>query len=141
MKRILLMMKKTVSISVVEVRQTVSRTSSRKATGPDNISNKVLKMCCDQLAEPLCRLFRFSRETLYPSAYKPSCIIPIPTISRPMEKKALRHAALTSNIMKCYERIIPKHRKKDTYAHKDPLQSAYRPHRGNEDGQEPVCEK
>ena len=53
--------------------------SSRKATGPDNISNKVLNICCDQLAEPLYRLFQLSFEKhSIPSAWKTSCIIPVP---------------------------------------------------------------
>ena len=53
--------------------------SSRKATGPDNISNKVLNICCDQLAEPLYRLVQLSFEKhSIPSAWKTSCIIPVP---------------------------------------------------------------
>ena len=40
-----------------------SQENSPREKQPDNISNKVLKMCCDQLAEPFSA---FPRETLYP---------------------------------------------------------------------------
>ena len=125
---------KPVVISEDEVRKVLSRVSTRKATGPDGISNKTLKTLCDQLSLPLSKLFQLSiNEHSIPKAWKTSCIIPTPKNKRPKEKNDFRPVALTSNVMKCFEKIILKKLKKETESHQDPFQFAYRANRGTED--------
>ena len=52
-----------VDVTETEVRTVLKGASSRKATGPDGISNKILNMCSDQLAGIFARLFQFSLNT------------------------------------------------------------------------------
>ncbi len=78
-----------------------------KASGPDQISYRLLKECAQSLAEPLCRLFDKSfLDGVFPTKSKISNISPV-------FKKALRHlkenyrpVSLLSCLSKIMERVV-----------------------------------
>lgn len=123
-----------IHISINEVKSHFRRINSRKACGPDGISCRTLKVCADQLAQPFQRLFRLSIDTgVIPSLWKQSLIVPVPKNNRPKELNDLRPVALTSAVMKCFEKIILKQLIHEVSPLLDPNQFAYRAERGVED--------
>ncbi len=62
-----------------DVMNSLERIQSGKASGPDNISCKLIKTCAEQLAEPLRIFFQTSLDQcVVPNMWKTSEIIPVP---------------------------------------------------------------
>uniref|UniRef100_A0A9J7XIF0 Reverse transcriptase domain-containing protein n=1 Tax=Cyprinus carpio carpio TaxID=630221 RepID=A0A9J7XIF0_CYPCA len=121
-------------IPMDEVKFYFRRVNPRKACGPDGISCRTLKVCADELAQPFHRLFQLSLDTgVIPSLWKQSLIVPVPKNNRPKEFNDLRPVALTSAVMKCFEKIILKQLLQEVSPLLDPNQFAYRAERGVED--------
>ena len=70
---------------------------------------------------------------LLPDTWKKSSIVPVPKITNAKERNDFRPVALTSNIMKCFERLMLTQLLKQTKEFMDPFQFAYRPNRSVED--------
>ena len=86
-----------------EVVSLIELLNPNKATGPDGISNKMLKAVSKEIAVPLSILFNRSfREGKFGEIYKYSNVIPLP-------KKTFRLVSLLSNVGKLQERIAFKH--------------------------------
>lgn len=68
-----------------------------------------------------------------PKLWKTSTIIPIPKKNKAQEPNDFRPVALTSNIMKCFERLFLVELLKESQGLIDPYQFAYRPNRSVED--------
>ncbi len=65
-------------ITEVDVYELLKSLDTSKATGPDNISNALLKKCSLSLAKPLCLIFNLSLKTgVYPKKWKSAHVIPI----------------------------------------------------------------
>ena len=93
--------------NVGEVRQILKRCIPGKASGPDGVPAKILKMCADELAEPLCDIYNQCLRTGYiPTTWKHAEIIPVPKNSKPSILNDYRPIALTPIIMKCLEHLI-----------------------------------
>ena len=121
-----------VDVTETEVRNILK--GARKATGPDGISNKILNVCSDQLAGPFARLFQLSLNAHnIPTLWRPTCIIPVPKISKPVVNNDYRPVVLTSNVMKCLERVVLEHLARATKALLDPHQFAYQPYRSTDE--------
>ena len=117
-----------------EVRMELRRLRPGKATGPDDVCPRLLKVCVDQLAEPLQLLFNLSlQEGRVPVLWKTSCLVPVPKAGRPAELNDYRPVSLTSHIMKTLERLILRHLRPQTIHALDPLQFRYREHTGVDD--------
>ena len=112
-----------------EVRRAFQHVNPNKATGPDNFAPRVPKACAEQLAHSFWIIFNacFSTNTV-PTTWKTACTVPIP--KRPVipSMNDLRHIALTSAVMKVYERV-----EKLVKEYIDPLQFAYRKNRSTDD--------
>ena len=65
--------------------------------------------------------------------WKTSCIVPVPKKGRPRDLNDYRPVALTSHVMKTFERLVLRHLRTSRTAFLDPLQFAYQPHIGVED--------
>lgn len=79
----------------------------RKVAGPDSICGRVLRYCADQLSEVFTTLFRMCIECgQIPAIWKTSSIIPVPKSNNPREMKEFRPVALTSLVMKTFEKIL-----------------------------------
>ena len=106
----------------------------KKAAGPDSISGKLLKVCASQLCSVFANLFNWSlRECCVPSVWKNSVICPIPKKKNPSSLNDYRPVALTSIVMKCFEKLALRRLLTFTNEHLDPLQFAYKPHNGTDD--------
>ena len=108
--------------------------NTSKASGPDKISGKLIKMCAEQLSFIFSHIFKKSWETdSIPIIWKTSEIVPVPKKSKVVCNNDLRPVALTSIVMKCFEKIILRLLKTQVQTKLDPFQFAYRPARSTED--------
>ncbi|KAK1798185.1 hypothetical protein P4O66_000677 [Electrophorus voltai] len=105
-----------------------------KAVGPDGICGRVLKACTDQLAPVFTDIFNLSLTLgIVPSSFKRSTIVPIPKKPRPSDLNDYRPVALTSVVMKCFERLVRDFITSSLPASMDPPQFAYRHNRSTDD--------
>ena len=78
-----------------------------KASGPDGICNKILKYCAHDFAPVFTYIFNVClRQGILPDTWKLSSITPLPKKPNPQSNNDYRPIALTSVIMKCFERIL-----------------------------------
>ncbi len=123
-----------ITLSEDDVRRELRRVNVRKAAGPDGITGRVLRSCADQLAGLFTSIFNESFATsVVPTPFKKSVIIPVPKNSKPSCLNDYRPVALTSTVMKVFERLLKKHICSSIPATLDPLQFAYRPNRSTDD--------
>ena len=112
------------TINVADVRTLFKRLSTRKASGPDNISSYTFKNCVDQLAPVFADIYNSSlQQCIVAMCFKTSVIIPIP-------KKA---KVSTSVAMKVFEHIMLHYLKSSTASLLDPHQFAYQTNRSVDD--------
>lgn len=78
------------------------------ATGPDNISNKILVHCAHSLSYPLSIIFRKSlEESTFPSFWKGANVTPIyKKKGNPNDANSYRPISLTCGFSKVFERLI-----------------------------------
>ncbi len=120
------------TVSEDEVWRKLRRMNVRKAAGPDGITGRILRSCADQLAGLFTSIFNESLATsVVPTSFKKSVIIPVPKNSK--SSCLNRPVALTSTVMKVFERLLKKHICSSIPATLDPLQFAYRPNRSTDD--------
>ncbi len=116
-----------------EVRRVFQRVNIRKAVGTDGISGRVLRACADQLAPVFTEIFNLSLDQLEISTcFKQSIIVPIPKKSQPSCLNDYR-PALTSIVMKCFERLFRNFITSLLPDTIDSLQFAYRPNCSTDD--------
>ena len=122
-------------ITAAEVRGELRRLRPRAAAGPDMVCPRLLKVCADELGEPLQHIFNLSlRLGKVPTQWKTSCIVPVP--KKKGHSSALndyRPVALTSHAMKSLERLILRRLKPQALHAQDPLQFGYQEKVGVED--------
>ena len=82
-------------------------THMKKSPGPDGISGQVLKNCATHLSGIFHLIFQVSL-TLQkiPTLWKTSTVIPVPKKPRPASPNDFRPVALTSHVMKGFEKIV-----------------------------------
>ncbi|KAK1786882.1 hypothetical protein P4O66_017263, partial [Electrophorus voltai] len=97
-------------LTAADVRRTLRGVNPRKAAGPDNIPGRVLRECADQLADVLTDIFNISLScTVVPTCFKTTTIVPVPKKPTVSCLNDYRPIALTSIIMKCFERLVMRH--------------------------------
>ncbi|KAK3530367.1 hypothetical protein QTP86_024404, partial [Hemibagrus guttatus] len=117
-----------------DVRQIFLKQKRRKAPGPDGVTPACLKTCADQLAFIFSQIFNRSLELCeIPACFKHSTIIPIPKKRKITGLNDYRPVALTSVVMKLFERLVLAYLKNITGPLLDPLQFAYRANRSVDD--------
>jgi len=98
------------------------------------ITGKLLKVCADQLCKVFSDLFNSSlTQGKVPLLWKESTIVPVAKSASPKELNDYRPVALTSLVMKSFERLIRDFLMNKVQELLDPMQFAYRPNRGVED--------
>ena len=121
-------------LSEHSVRREFKKVDPRKAAGPDSVAGRVLKTCAEQLAPVFTALFNLSlAQSIVPTRFKESTIIPIPKHQKPSCLNDYRPVALTSVAMKCFERLVKNHICSMLPSTLDPLQFAYRENRSTDD--------
>ncbi len=99
-----------ITVSEDEGRRALKRVNVRKAAGPDGITGRVLRSCADQLAGLFTSIFNESLATsVVPTSFKKSIIIPVPKNNKPSCLNDYRPVALTSIVMKVFERLVKSH--------------------------------
>uniref|UniRef100_A0A8K9UYS7 Reverse transcriptase domain-containing protein n=1 Tax=Oncorhynchus mykiss TaxID=8022 RepID=A0A8K9UYS7_ONCMY len=122
------------SFTAAEVSKTFKRVNPRKAAGPDGIPSRALRACADQLAGVFTDIFNQSLyQSAVPTCFKRATIVPVPKKAKVTELNDYRPVALTSVIMKCFERLVKDHITSTLPDTLDPLQFAYRPNRSTDD--------
>ncbi|KAK1796912.1 hypothetical protein P4O66_000991 [Electrophorus voltai] len=115
-------------------RRVFKRVNTKKAAGPDGICGRVLKACADQLAPVFTNIFNLSLTLgIIPSSFKSSTIVPLPKKPRPSGLNDYRPVALTSVVMKCFEKLVRDFITSSLPASMDPLQFAYCHNRSTDD--------
>ena len=83
------------------------RVNVHKASGPDRLRGRGLKVCSTQLSGMLTRLFIHLLDSgCVPDQWRESTIIPIPKKAHAKDLKDYRPVALTSVLCKCMERAV-----------------------------------
>lgn len=116
-----------ITIDQHAVERLFSHICPRKASGPDGISGRLLKSCSSELAEAWRPIFQKSKDThSVPSMWKSSIIVPVPKKASRKENNDYHPVALTSLIMKCFEKIRTNLLKLEVSSSLDPFQFAYK---------------
>ncbi|KAI2646658.1 putative RNA-directed DNA polymerase from transposon BS [Labeo rohita] len=106
----------------------------RKAKGPDSVSPACLKACSVQLSSIFTLIFNRSLELcIVTSSFKCSTTILIPNKPKITGLNDYRPVALTSVVMKSFERLVLAYLKDITGPLLDPLQFAYQANRSVDD--------
>ncbi|KAK7919117.1 hypothetical protein WMY93_010401 [Mugilogobius chulae] len=121
------------SVTDEEVLKLFRKQNPRKAPGPDGVSPATLRHCAEELAPVFTDIFNISLESCHvPACFKLSTIVPVPKKPRITGLNDYRPVALTSVVMKSFERLVLPHLKSFTSL-LDPLQFAYRANRSVDD--------
>jgi len=106
--------------------------SNGKATGLDNVDNKLLRLAADQIARPLCYIINLSLITSeYPTAWKRAKVVPLPKSSTTrLSGPNSRPISLLPAFSKVMEKVVSS-QISDYFRVNDlmsPYQHAYRKH-------------
>ena len=119
------------AINEHDVRLLLWQQNPRKAAGPDSVSSATLKHCADQLTPILTSIFNWSLQLcIVPACFKSVVIIPVPKKNNISCLNDYRPVALTSVIMKVFERLVCKRLSSIAL---DPHLFAYRENRSVDD--------
>ncbi len=99
---------------------------------PDRMGLLVMFWCADQLAGLFTSIFNEFLALWFPPLLKKSVIIPVPKNNKPSCLNDYRPVALTSIVMKVFERLVKNHICSSIPVTLDPLQFAYSPNRSTE---------
>jgi hypothetical protein len=118
------------SFTAADMSKILKRVNPRKDAGPDGIPSRVLRACADQLAGVFTDTFNPSlSQSAVPTCFKRATIVPVPKKVKVTDLNVYLPVALTSVIMKCFERLVKDHITSTLPTTLDPLQFAYRPNR------------
>ena len=92
----------------------------------------IFRACADPLAGVFTDIFNRTQSAVL-TCYKMATIVPVPKKAKITELNDYRPVALTSVIMKYFERLVKDHITSTLPATLDPLQVAYRPNRSTYD--------
>ncbi len=122
------------SVSTADVRRTLLTVNMSKATGPDNIPVRVLITCANQLVDVITDIFNISlSQESVPTCFKTPTIVPVPKKSAVSSLNNYHPVALTSILMKCFEKLVLQHIKNNIPDSLEPHQFAFRISRSTED--------
>ena len=117
-----------------DIRRAFSKLKEHKAPGPDGISPRLLKLCGSQLATVFTDIFNWSLSLcVVPTCFKKATIIPIPKKNSISCLNDYRPVALTSVVMKCFEKQVLNFLNSKLPDKFDPFQFAYKANRSVDD--------
>ena len=95
------------SVSVTEVNKLLKALKANKATGPDGLPNKFIKIASDTIAYPLSSLYNSCLMSgLIPTAWKTAIVTPVFKSGDKTKVENYRPISLLSNISKVFERLV-----------------------------------
>ena len=117
-----------------QVRGVLKAIKQHKAAGPDGVLGKVLRACADQLSGVLMRIFNTSLKlATIPPCLKAATIVPVPKKNTISGFNDCGPVALTSVVVKCFERLVLHHLKSCLPQNFDQHQFAYKANRSTAD--------
>ncbi len=109
------------------------RINPHKAPGPDVIPGWALMVCADQLADVFTDIFNLSLLlSVVPTCFKKSTIVPVVKKTKVLCLDDYCPVALSSTIIKCFERLVKTFITSSFPGSLDSLQFAYGPNRSTE---------
>jgi len=124
----------TLTLQEHQVRCVLMAVNPNKAAGPDGVLGKVLKACADQLSGVFTKIFNISlTQASIPTCLQSATIVPVPKKPIVSNLNDCRPVALTSVVMKCFEKLIAENIKASLPHSFDPHQFAYRANRSTAD--------
>ena len=94
-------------VSSDTVEKVISNLNSKKATGVDNISAKIIKACAPAVCIAISNLINISfRSCEFPAGLKRAQIIPLFKKKDPLNKENYRPVSILPTISKVYERVM-----------------------------------
>ena len=97
-------------VSEDDIKKAIDELSPSSAAGPDGFPAILLKQCKEELAIPLCHLWKISLEKgTVPNELKKSTITPIYKGGNKSLAANYRPVALTSHVIKIFEKVVRKH--------------------------------
>ena len=122
------------TINKEDVKIVFTKVNVNRSVGKDGECSKLLKVCVTQLCQVFSTLFIWSlKDGIVPGVWKTSMICPIPLQNTPSDIPDCRPIAITSVVMKCFEKIVLHHLLDLTNGMQDTFQFAYKPNRSIED--------
>ena len=125
-----------VVVSAGEVEKVLKDIDDRKATGPDNISPRVLKKCAKELSSPLVTIFASClEEGKWPAAWKEANVVPVHKRESRSDPQNYRPVSLLSAVGKAFEKMVAQ----TMWSHLNeqqllsPQQFGFRPNRSTSD--------
>jgi len=123
-----------VAVTQEEVYRSFRAVKANKAPGPDGLKPSLLKQCAEYIAPIFCYVFNRSlQERKVPAMWKDSIIVPVPKKDKPVTTNDYRPVALTSTVMKCFERLVLPKVIIQAADSLDPFQFAYKKARSTDD--------
>ena len=117
-----------ISLSEADVKKVFNQVNTHKAAGPDSIPGRILGVCTEKKAGIFPVTFNLSlSQSVIPTCFKMPIIIPVPKNSEALCHNDHCPDAITSVIMKCFERLVMAHINTIIPDILDPLQFAYAP--------------
>ena len=100
----------TIILTPIEVESVLKTLIVGKASGPNGLSNRILKELSSQLSSPLCSLFNQSLQTGYlPKSYKEANVSPVPKKGDVSIVSNHRPISLLNAEAKVFERLVFKY--------------------------------
>ncbi|MFZ2539900.1 MAG: reverse transcriptase domain-containing protein [Oscillospiraceae bacterium] len=94
-------------ISPNEILKIMDKLDVNKASGPDGIGNRILKICKENLSVPLAKIFNRALKTeTFPSEWKKANVLPIFKHGERHSVSNYRPISLLSSVSKIFERVI-----------------------------------
>ena len=94
-------------VNCLELCNIIQKLKNKNSFGPDGISNKVLKLCCNSIIEPLQILInRCMREGSFPKSLKIAKVVPIYKDGDKNKFDNYRPISMLSGLAKIFERVI-----------------------------------
>eukprot|EP00061_Rhincodon_typus_P011749 g36999.t1 len=94
------------SVTAADIRSIFLGVNPRKVMGLDGVPGRALRSCADQLVKEFTDIFNLSvRQAEVPTCFKKITIIPLTNKTRALYLNDYHPIALTSIIMKCFERL------------------------------------
>ena len=96
-----------ININTEDVYKTLCNLDRNKASGPDLISNSILKNCALSVSEPLCNIFNQSLQNgVFPSEWKNANLSPLYKAKENFKRNNYRPISLLSCTSKCFEYCV-----------------------------------
>ena len=94
-------------IDPLRIQSIFKHVCTKKSTGPDGIAALLLKACAEELTPAWCPIFQRSVDShTVPALWKKSIIDPVAKKTCPVDNNDFRPMALTSIIMKSFEKYM-----------------------------------